>query len=359
MSASNYFKPILKAAIGLVVIIILIIWMSGGFSEKVSPDASTEDPYKTKWDGPTAIVDSVSQSVYEQVVGSIQAVRRTAVSSKILAQVMKVTVSAGDMVKEGSLLIELDARDVQTRIEQVQQQAEASKATFERAQADFVRAEKLTASGNVSQSQLDSARAERDVNRAAWERSKRALDEIKVSLTYTQILSPVTGKVVERLVEPGDTVSPGQQLLHVYDPQTMRLEVPVRESLALSLKSESVDVSIDAINTTLTGHIDEIVPQAETGSRTLLLKVSLPHHAQLYPGMFGRLIIPVGERVRTLVPATAIEKIGQLEFAHVVDSEGALHQRMVRIGKPAKDNQVEVLSGLQPGEQVALIGRPT
>ncbi len=354
MKKTHFTVPILKAVAGLLVLVIIVVWMSGGFRDKISPDAESDIPARAIWQGPTADVEAESQTVIEQVVGSIQAAKRTTVSSKILAQVLKVHVNAGDIVKEGQTIIELDARDLKARVEQAQQQTESAKATLDRAQSDFQRAENLLKTGNISQSQMDSARAERDVALAAWEQAKRAVDEAQVALTYAKISAPVSGRVVERLVEPGDTVAPGQNVLSIYDPQTMRLEVPVRESVLSALDREKIGVSIDALQVELNGQVDEIVPQAETGSRTFLVKVTLPKQEGLYPGMFGRLTIPVGSREQIFVPMNSIESVGQLDFVQVVDAENRLHRRFVTLGRKTTDNRIEVLSGLKAGEKIAL-----
>ena len=80
----------------------------------------------------------------------------------------------------------------------------------------------------------------------------------------------------------------------------------------------------------------------------------LPHSPQLFSGMFGRVAVPAGDEARLVVPASAIERIGQLEFATVVDAAGAAHRRLVTTGPAAAKDGVEVLSGLAAGERVAM-----
>jgi hypothetical protein len=95
-------------------------------------------------------------------------------------------------------------------------------------------------------------------------------------------------------------------------------------------------------------------PQAEAGSRTFLVKVGLPRREGVYTGSFGRVIIPAGKRERLLVPAAAVERIGQLTFVTTVDEERRASRRLVTLGPAIGDDHYEVLSGLRAGENVLL-----
>jgi hypothetical protein len=147
---------------------------------------------------------------------------------------------------------------------------------------------------------------------------------------------------------------PGRPLLRIYDPALLRVEAPVRESLAVALAvGDVLRVEVPALGELVEGRIDEIVPFAERGARTLLVKVSLPRSdARLFAGMFARVAIPAGERRRLLVPEAAIERVGQLEFVTVVDEDGKSERRLVTSGESGAAGSVEVLSGLRGGERV-------
>jgi membrane fusion protein, multidrug efflux system len=178
-----------------------------------------------------------------------------------------------------------------------------------------------------------------------------------VQLSYAEIRSPVSGRVVDRLADPGDTAVPGKPLLSVYDPNALRIEVPVRESLAITLKiDEALQVRVGARENLLTGTVDEIVPQAETGSRTFLVKVGLPAEPEIYAGMFGRIYLPAGERKRLTMPEAAAVQIGQLTFVDVLGPDRHVSRRLVTLGRPAGEGRVEVLSGLDRGDEVLLAG---
>jgi multidrug efflux pump subunit AcrA (membrane-fusion protein) len=165
----------------------------------------------------------------------------------------------------------------------------------------------------------------------------------------------VNGRVVDRLAEPGDTAVPGAPLLRIYDPGVLRLEVPVRESLAVTLSpGNALHIEIPALDTTMDGKIDEIVPFAEPGARTLLVKIGLPRDPRLYAGMYGRVEIPAGSLKRLWIPPAAVEQVGQLQFVQVVTKDDRLERRLVTTGETDAAGRLEVLSGLAAGERVLL-----
>ena len=154
---------------------------------------------------------------------------------------------------------------------------------------------------------------------------------------------------------PATPRCPAAPLLRIYDPGTLRLEIPVRETLAVTLSpGDPLPVEIDALRERFAGTIEEIVPFAEPGARTLLVKVRLPADPRLYAGLFGRVEIPAGERTVVRVPRGAVRRVGQLEFAQVVGAEDRVERRLVTTGPSDDQGRVEVLSGLASGERVVV-----
>jgi RND family efflux transporter MFP subunit len=350
----------LSALAALAALVLVILWMAGAFHAKIEP-AQVERAVASLAPGQrVAEIHRVTENVVETVIGSIVAERKTTVSSKILATIQSIRVSAGSNVREGDLLIELDARSLSSQVQQARDSLSGAQAGLARAEADFKRMKDLMARNVISQSEYDQSQAAYRVAQAEVARASRAKEETEVALTYSQIRSPISGRVVDRLAEPGDTASPGRPLLTLYDPSALRLEAPVREGLATTLKvGDTLKGRIDALNLEVRGRIDEIVPQAETASRSLLVKVGIPRYPGVYTGLFGRLFIPVGRRQRICIPQAAITRIGQLEYVDVAAKDGTLERRFVQTGEHGEGGNVELLSGAQPGEKVVLKGSST
>jgi RND family efflux transporter MFP subunit len=165
----------------------------------------------------------------------------------------------------------------------------------------------------------------------------------------------MNGIVIDRLVEPGDQSAPGKTLLTLYDPSRLRVEASVRESdigrLSPGLK---LTVVVDALKAERQGTVEQIVPAADPTSRTFLVKVHLPDPAGLFPGMYARLRIPLDERQAVQIPSSAVRRVGQLTLVDVMQ-DGRPRRRAVRLGRSIGET-VEVLAGLEEGEQIALSG---
>ena len=118
-------------------------------------------------------------------------------------------------------------------------------------------------------------------------------------------------------------------------------------------KNQNITAEIDALDKRYDGVVDEIVPSADPGSRTFLVKISLTVDAGLYPGMFGRLLIPIGQIEKIYIPIAAVTQVGQLDFVIVKTEQGAV-RRYVRLGQRGSDERIAVVSGLKAGEQVLI-----
>jgi HlyD family secretion protein len=98
--------------------------------------------------------------------------------------------------------------------------------------------------------------------------------------------------------------------------------------------------------------VEEVEPSADPSTRTILVKVGLPEQGDIFPGMFGRLLLPVKEREAVLIPRKALRRIGQLEVV-TVDLNGRWGQVFVTTGRVFGE-KIEILSGLKGNERVAL-----
>jgi membrane fusion protein (multidrug efflux system) len=347
-------KTVLPTVAGLAALVAVVAWLAGALESKISPGQQPVDARRLDR-RPTSVVRELTRPYTEEAVGTLKAAERTVISAKLLAGIEQMAVAAGDRVEEGTLLVRLAAGEYAARVEQAEGALSAAVATRGEAEAAFGRAQELYQGRAIPRSQFDAAEARVKVARAEEARARQALEEAKVLYSYTTIRAPKAGRVVDRFAEPGDTVGPGEPLLALYDPSTLRLEAPVTESHAVKLKpGQQLEVYIDALKRSVTATIDEIVPQADAPSRSFLVKAAVPRNDEMYEGMFGRLLIPAGSRRHLYVPAEAVQTIGQLEFVDVALEDGALERRYVKTGRPGPEGSIEVLSGVRSGERVVI-----
>lgn len=343
------------AAVAGVGILVLLLVLAGVFKPKVPAESVSPDlPDITGVQ--FAEVRVISRPRTETAVGTVEPVHEAAVASKLLARVVEVNVTAGQAVSQGDVLVRLEDADLQARLKQAEAALASAQAVHERAQQDFERAERLIGQRTISQQEHDAAVAALRTAEADLARTEESVQEAKVLLDFATIRSPLTGVVIDKRVEPGDTAAPGQVLVTLYEPNRMQLVATVRESLALRLSvGDRIPARLDALDHECLATVSEIVPQAEAASRSFTVKVTGPCPPGAYSGMFGRITIPLEEEQIVVVPKAAVSHVGQLDLVEVLEGD-RLHRRSVQLGREVTD-AYEVLAGLEPGEKVAL-GQP-
>lgn len=352
-------RRVIAALFGVAVVGGAIVWLSGGFGARVAPGVVASAARVAPKDAPRARVERRIEDAVEWTSGALASKRRTAVSAQILGRIEQVDVRAGDRVAEGDVVVRLDAQEASARAAEARQALASAKARRDLARTEMTRVGKLFERGVVTRQRLDQATADLREAEAEVERLSRALEAAETALSYTVIHAPVGGLVIDRLAEPGEIASPGRPLLRIYDPAALRVEAAVRESLAVKLAlGQVLRVRVPALGKSFEGKIEEIVPFAEPGARTLLIKVGLPRDKRLYAGLFARVAIPAGQRARLTVPEAAVSRIGQLAFVTVIGEGERLARRMVTLGRRDAEGRLDVLSGLAEGETVLLSRGP-
>ena len=335
----------------------VMAYLAGFFEEKIPIDFSGVVPSADT--GQVVAAEVSSEPLIEQAAGTLRAKVETVISPLITATISSIGVWSGDDVQAGELLVTLDARELKARVDQVHQAVVAARAKLKQTEKDLARVKRIIKAdpGAVSKAEHDRMQTALNTAQAELLRLRRQKDEAETELSYSKLTAPIAGRIVERLADPGDTARKGEPLLRMYDPATLRLEASVRESVASKLAiGQALTAEVDALNKNYPVVVDEIVPSVDPGSRAFLVKLSLSDGSGLYPGMFGRLMIPIGQIDRIYIPLDAVTQVGQLDFVIVKTEQGPV-RRYVRLGERRKDDRVEVISGLAPGEQVLIVAQ--
>jgi RND family efflux transporter MFP subunit len=345
-----------RAAILLVFAVsvtLLLLWLAGTFAPKV---LMHENPTPASEDHPRGIVAQVRRvrlPMVEAAVGTIRPVHETTIGARLLARVVEVNLQAGQVVHAGDVLVRLDDLDLRARRRKAEAVLNAAEVARAQAEADATRSAQLLQSNAVSRQEHDRTGTAFKSAQAELRRATESVNEIQATLEWATIRSPIRGIVIDKKVDVGDTVIPGQMLVTLFDPMRMQLVATVRESLAHRLKvGQPIEVQIQSFNTLRTGTISEIVPEAESSSRAFQVKVTGPCPEGVYSGMFGRILIPLDEEQVLVIPRQAVQSVGQLDLVNLV-THSAVSRRAVRLGRTIGED-VEVLSGLREGEQVQL-----
>ncbi len=348
-------RSVLSATVGLAALVLLLAYLGGAFHQKVAPGSvPVQRPTAT---GRTLVpVELTRAPDTVTVVGSVQPRRKAEVASQILATIREIKPRPGDRVAANEVIVVLDDRELVAQQREAVAGLATAEADFVTRKSDFDRIKLLRNMGSISAEEANRIEGAFRVAETQVRRAKETINRIEVQLTYSKIAASTSGLVSDRFAEPGDLATPGKPLLVVYDPSDLELRVNVPESLASGITvGQHLDIRIDANNLSTSAIVREVVPEAQQSSRSVLVKLAVPQTTTnpILPGMYGRAVIPIGQLERIWLPQSAVQRVGQLDLVEVAGTDGTLSRRFVRVGRIVGD-RIEILTGLSPGEQVAL-----
>lgn len=191
-----------------------------------------------------------------------------------------------------------------------------------------------------------------DVAIARMHQSEQQVQSARVGESYAAVTAPFAGRVVRRLVDPGAMALPGSPLVEIEGGE-LRLEVSVPEGLlARVARGASVSVHLDAQgDVPLVGHVREVVPHGDEASHTFRVKIGLPPSQGVKSGMFGRAEIRKPAVAQIRIPVSATWDRDGLHYVMAVDPDHLARLRIVTVGSQT-EGQVEILSGLNPGDLI-------
>ena len=365
-------KWLAKTVLALVLaalVVVLMLYLDGVFSRKVTPRPGSANGSASIASAQLVEAKFIDIPNLEQAPGTIRPLHEIALASKVREpeKVIEVKVVAGQEVHKGDLLAKLDPSTWENRKEMAAAKLNIAQSVCDDTRKNYDRVKDAFDKKAATQGELDKAKYQAEGAAAEVVAAQRALDEAVMNLGYTRIDAPVDAVVIDKRVDAGDTVSPGQVLVSLYD--KMQLVANVREGLMKNLKTgQSIGVYIDDIGAGCEGTISEIVPQADPVTRTFLVKVVGPCHSGVRPGMYAKLLVPLGNKKVLVIPPEAIVQVGQLTMVDVAGGgstagsppSGSLERRNVQLGNPIDfggKQYVQVLSGLKAGENVAVSGQ--
>jgi membrane fusion protein, multidrug efflux system len=294
-----------------------------------------------------------------ELYGTVSADRSAAVSSRVMATVTAVLVGAGDTVRIGQTLIEIDPSTADGQAAQARGALAQAQAGLALAERNYQRFQSLAAKQAASELELDLARMQYEQAKGAVEQAQGALAAASSVAKESRVVAPFAGRVAEKLVEVGDLAAPGRPLLVIESDRGRRLTVAVPEGVmaAAGLKlGSAVTVSLDAMpgQGEQLGKVVGMSPGADPVSHTFMVKVELAE-VEASSGAAGRAWLVAGTRKVLAVPRTAVLKSGGVDMVVIRDAQGKARSRAVSLGAGLEGGAVEVLSGVGAGEAV-LVG---
>jgi RND family efflux transporter MFP subunit len=296
------------------------------------------------------------------VHGTVEATQIATVSARVMAMVTAVPVGAGQQVKRGQVLVEIDPQASDGQVSQARGALSQARAALALAERNYARFQALAEVKAASELEVDMARMQYEQAAGAVEQAEGAINAASSVAGDARVVAPFDGRVAQKLVEVGDLAAPGRPLLMLESQVGRRLVVSVPESLmaAASLRpGDILSVSIDARPDlgVLEGSVVEMTPGSDPASHSFQVKIELPI-SDLPSGAAGRAKIPTQTRSIVAVPAEAILRQGGLDLVVVETADGIAASRAVTLGRDLPDGRVEILSGLS-GTETVLLGLTT
>ena len=330
-----------------------------------APQVTVATPVKRK------IVDR------DEYVGRFVAIDTVEIRARVSGYLDKVHVTDGQLVKAGDLLFTLDQRPFQAALDQARADLARAKSQADLANADLARAQTLIAQKTIAESLYDQRVQAKRAADAALQAAEAAVKTNELNLEFTELRAPVSGRIGDRRVSPGNlvtgTTTGGQTLLAtVVSIDPIRFEFTFDEASYLRYQRIAKDAGkADERGTKLPvelrlldektfehkGSIDFVDNVIDATSGTIRGRAQFANPTALFtPGMFGRIRVPgSAEYEALLLPDTAIGTEQIRKFVYVVDGENTVRQKYLELGT-LQGNLRVIRSGLEPGDRVIVNG---
>ncbi|WP_200173913.1 efflux RND transporter periplasmic adaptor subunit [Ectothiorhodospira shaposhnikovii] len=336
----------------ILMLLVVSLLLGGVFGYKAFINALITDIFDNM---PEPVATITATEAREQVwrpqleaVGSFAAVQGADLTTEVSGIVQEILFDNGARVRAGEVLMRLDSR---TDVAQLRRLEAAARL----ADLELERARRLVRQNNISEAELQ--RRESEAEQAA-----AAVQEQAARIQQKTLTAPFSGQLGIRQVNVGQFLSAGDPVVSLQALNPIYLNFSLAERrLGEVVPGLPLRVKVDAFEDTFEGRVRAIEPAVRASTRTFEVQAIIPNPEQrLRPGMFGRVILDVGEEAAVVVvPQSAVSFNPYGDSVYVIQSgdedELRVRQRFVRTGTRRGD-LVVILEGLAPGERVATSG---
>ncbi len=324
---------------------------------------------------PVTVAKPVVKDIIERTdfIGRFDAVDQVDIRARVSGYLDKIHFEDGTLVKAGDLLFTIDPRPYRNALEQAQATVTSSQVRLEFAQSDLDRAEQLRRTGNVTDQVFDQRRQAFLTAKAELDRAQAALRQAQLDVEFTEVKSPLSGRLSRKLVSEGNLVNANETILTnvlTLDPIQFYFDVDERSYLAYSRQTQggtrtSSNGTANEVLLTLTderlgtrkGKLDFVDNRLDTASGTIRARAVFENRDMfLTPGLFGRVTIGASDPYRAvLLPEEAIGSDQDRRVVYVVGDNNVVNLRPVRVG-PRIDGYRIIREGLKGDETVVVNG---
>jgi len=291
------------------------------------------------------------------ISGTVDAERTATLRAEITAQVTAVLVEPGTPVLGGQVLVRLDATGIHDQFLSAQSSLHAAESSAELAKSDLARDTRLADAGALAQRQLEATRRSSLQADAALADARARFATAELAQRRTEIRAPFPGVVAARPTRVGDMVSPGNIIVTVVDPSSLRLEaqVPVDQLAALKVGAPVLFTVSGYEGRQFRGTVARISPAVDPATRQVPIVVRLPNNGgALVSGLFIEGRVATKSRAGVTVPTSAVDQRGLRPVVYRIKN-GRLEKVEVTLGfEDAVAERTEVLTGLSAGDTLVV-----
>ena len=300
-----------------------------------------------------------------KAIGNVEAYNTVAVKSQVNGEISEVFFSEGKDVRKGKLLFRIDPRPFESALRQAESALARDRAQARNAQEEAKRYAGLAGKGFVSQQEFERARTNADALDAVVQADEAAVENARLQLEYTAIMSPIDGKTGAITVQKGNVVKANEAALVTINqitPVYVTFSVPEQELAGIKKHQAAGDLHVEVLASPgakpAAGRLTFIDNKVNMQTGTILLKATFANqdHA-LWPGQFVDVVLTLTtEKDRVVVPTHAVQTGQQGQFVYVVKDDKTVELRPVSPARTVGDLTV-IDKGLQAGETVVTDGQ--
>ncbi len=293
------------------------------------------------------VVTEVKQQalpIIVEALGTARANEAVVITAQETDKIEQILFDDGDLVQAGQLLLTLNSREEQSRVEELQINLAEARRQLQRVQG-------LAAENAASQQLLDERQAEVDALIAQLAVANAILSDLKIH-------APFSGLLGVREVSEGALVRPGDVITTLDDLATVKVDFSIAErhlpSIALGQSLAATSVAYPG--ETFDGEVSHIASRVDPVTRAVQIRAKIANpELKLRPGMLLQIVVQKQVLDTLVVPETALVPIEDRQYVYVVDADNKAKQVQVQLGE-RRPGLAQVISGLQEGDKVVVEG---
>ena len=291
------------------------------------------------------------------VSGALRATRTATIKARVSGELQGLVVREGDTVRAGQEVARIDAVEMQARLRQAQQQAEASRSQADISQRQYDNNRALVDQGFISRTALDVSQASLQAARSSHQAALAGVDLARKSLADTVLRSPLDGQVAQRLAQNGERVAIDTRVLEIVDLAHLEVEALLGPADSVNVRvGQGARLTLEGSDKLLTATVVRINPSAQTGTRSVPVYLQVDNGQPSRPlrqGLFVQGTLDTGTAEVLAVPLDAVRTDKPAPYVQVAE-QGRVAHRPVQMGaRSAVDGQTLVaVEGLSEGAQV-------